>query len=857
MTKDRYNARSLAAGLILACGFAIGLWNTSEGQTESGSSEVTQLQSYLERLGLDDLNIVVLREQLKQQPDRSERFAIATRLADYYTKQIQENQNNEKLQLAARKQIHDLQREYPGLNHPRFSVAVLSVEFSQAQTRFFTWVTSRQTEKEEQDKLAKQFGAIDRQWQSIVKATRSQLDKENKAQKVLGNSEPKTASDELIAIMSQLEFIGGWQKYYQSILSKTNRPQHLAESRKNFLSLIGVSSIKELAKLKPEEVELEISWVSRSILGLAMASSGESTNHSATLFRFLTDPRVPLSIRSEIDWWEFQSAALARQWKKATEILRQKLESGEVRENARLWLSGIQCFKLAEDDDKVRDLIRYSLQGLVRENQFQTAQKFCEDNPDWIDDSKFVFQWLKAQQEYELGEKNSKRSHFANCKKWMESAIRSREPTINKLDLARCRYLLAWAEFRLGKFTRSAKLFRQASLGLRLHDPETAAKALWIRVIAIRNQDSSESSSRKIVTALNEIRRLFPGSAYDEKAAFELSKLRAAGSSILETIAKLQKIPSDNSAYAQAQSEIARLYFKAVKEGKGTPEQRTQRMKDFQSAVRKILNDSEVDASAKAKSAALMIESLLGEETPKTDEAQQWLKLAKAAVGEVAKRNSDLRFQEYRIAKQTGDSKNMVAQAKWLSSSDNSNRSYKVAGLIYLAKHLDQQIANAKNEDRSTLIADAESTYQKLSDLLGQNREALKTKANARAALSRLSDLQALNGKTSEAIENYEKLRQALPNYQRYILRLAQLKSKAGKPDSAIELWRKLATGSKAGSNAWYEAKYNIAKILSKEDQKTAQSILSQTRRLSPEMPEEWKTKFDDLAESIKKQDIP
>ncbi len=823
-------------------------------QTDSRNLEVNKLQNYLTRLGLDDLSIVVLRQQLDKQPGKSAQLNIATKLANYYTKQIQQNKNNIDGQLEARQQLSKLQQRFAELKHPKFAVAVLSADFSHAQSQFFSWVTSQQTNKTVHDQLAKKFAALNRQWTVIMTAAKTELDRQNAVKAAAKTPELHEIDDELVAIISQLEFIGGWQKYYLSILTTDQRDRYLAESRNNFLSLIGVESLDELTKLKPEELELEISWVSRSVLGLAMVSSAESNRFTSKLFEFLSDARVPSAIRSDVDWWEFQSAALARQWKKSTEILRRKLQAdSQSRDNPRLWLSGLQCVKLADDPAEVSELVRYGLQGLARENQFQTTQKFCDENPSLIDDTKFVFQWLSAQREYEQGEKNTRQIHFANCKKLIEKAIKSNEPTVRKIDLARCRYLLGWTEFRLGNYERSTKLFRQASLGLRSRDPDSAAKALWIRIVAIRNSSKrTESDSRKIVSALNEIRRLFPGTTYDEKAAFELSKLRTASGSIRDTIQKLQKIPPDNSAFAQAQLEISRLYFESLKDPKLSEDQRSNLLSEFCTTVDQMLKKNIVDQTTKSKSAALVIESLLAEQPPNIAEANKWIQRADDAIGKSYSKSADLAFQKFRIAKMSNKTSQAVQHAQWLASTDNTNRSYKIAALIFLAKHHDQLLAQTSFDSYQAVALKTEKIYEALSGLLGNDSQTLKTKPNARTAFARLADLRSQNGKTDQAIQNYEKLRQALPNYQRYILRLAQLKTDSGQTDNALELWRKLASGTKPGSESWYESKFNVIKIVGKNDPPAARSILNQTQRLSPNMPDAWKAKFDKLATTLK-----
>jgi hypothetical protein len=67
------------------------------------------------------------------------------------------------------------------------------------------------------------------------------------------------------------------------------------------------------------------------------------------------------------------------------------------------------------------------------------------------------------------------------------------------------------------------------------------------------------------------------------------------------------------------------------------------------------------------------------------------------------------------------------------------------------------------------------------------------------------------------------------------ILRLnARAEDLSGNNDASIIHWNKILDASKKGSNAWLEAKYNIALLLSKTDIEKARIILDQFAALYP-----------------------
>ncbi len=65
--------------------------------------------------------------------------------------------------------------------------------------------------------------------------------------------------------------------------------------------------------------------------------------------------------------------------------------------------------------------------------------------------------------------------------------------------------------------------------------------------------------------------------------------------------------------------------------------------------------------------------------------------------------------------------------------------------------------------------------------------------------------------------------------------------------DIALPLWRKLSAGVSAGTDLWYESKYQMIVCLLETDSQSAAQIYRQTIRLSPELPAKWRLPFEEL----------
>ena len=95
-------------------------------------------------------------------------------------------------------------------------------------------------------------------------------------------------------------------------------------------------------------------------------------------------------------------------------------------------------------------------------------------------------------------------------------------------------------------------------------------------------------------------------------------------------------------------------------------------------------------------------------------------------------------------------------------------------------------------------------------------------------------------------------LNRLFPKNKSYLVNLGRAHSKANDFEAASPVWRKLAVGVEAGTELWFESKLNLATSLFKTgNPEDSQTLIAQTIRLSPEMPEKWKLEFDSLARKI------
>lgn len=113
-------------------------------------------------------------------------------------------------------------------------------------------------------------------------------------------------------------------------------------------------------------------------------------------------------------------------------------------------------------------------------------------------------------------------------------------------------------------------------------------------------------------------------------------------------------------------------------------------------------------------------------------------------------------------------------------------------------------------------------------------------------------------GKEVEAKSLLEKLIAAKPKSKRLQVSLAKLRAKSedlSEKQKAIVTWRKIVTGSKAGSEDWLEAKLNIATVLSQSGQKERSlAMLNYMKEVPPNWTgSKFEADFNQLLKSLAK----
>jgi hypothetical protein len=103
----------------------------------------------------------------------------------------------------------------------------------------------------------------------------------------------------------------------------------------------------------------------------------------------------------------------------------------------------------------------------------------------------------------------------------------------------------------------------------------------------------------------------------------------------------------------------------------------------------------------------------------------------------------------------------------------------------------------------------------------------------------------------------YRKLLASRPKHAGFLRSTAVLSEKLGEPNKAMECWRTIIAGADQTTALWFEAKYNLIRMLAQSDPGRARQVLDQHKLLNPEFgPEPWGSRLKGLDQSIPQSGI-
>jgi len=527
--------------------------------------EDDQLESFLTRLGLIDLQTVHMEQVLARESDDATRLALARRLADVYAGQLLAFSDEASKYEAVGRKIGDLLEKVPAAKTSLLEVMLLQADYYRAESLVGKWIADRNDAASRGDaqvildRIAPELNRL----QSELNAKHDKLLEEVNE---LKEGEQLTLKEKeltrLQAIVGRASYFAAWCSYYRG-LTKQSQPDY-EEALKLFHQLLGVGDSYD--DVEAEYLGLESIWRSRTLIGLALTEAAlNHTEQSDRCFELLNHASVPPQLRDQASYWRLQSLLNVERYAEAITFAEKQIAAFKgtaTQGQVSFCVSLIQTAYAggAAANPQARPLGSLGLGGLIKIGQRGTAkQLMAKYKIELNDDAGFYLRWLQGQQLFERAEQTKKEADYAIAAASLTSALRDSTAKDDLGAEGQCRSQLAWCHYRLGKFEDAGREFQLAAERLIAASDPLAIDSAWMGFVSF--QAASKSAPRfkdAAIDTLNMIKREFPEHEYAKRADYYIGKLRQS-TSPADTLRSLENVVADSPDYLTARYEITAL----------------------------------------------------------------------------------------------------------------------------------------------------------------------------------------------------------------------------------------------------------------------------------------------------------
>jgi hypothetical protein len=395
---------------------------------------------------------------------------------------------------------------------------------------------------------------------------------------------------------------------------------------------------------------------------------------------------------------------------------------------------------------------------------------------------------------------------------------------------------------------------------------------LWLAVLSLERASKVATASDKLRTRLNETVTLFlknyPESERTPRLTLMLVSTGAIGDD--EALKVLSGIARDSPVYEAARRQVSRILYTRFRAARG-PE------RDFAgarfvvageevlAADRRIAMEGKPEEAKQAVERVIvrsrqLLDALLSVSTPDVARAESVLKILS---GVATYNNTDLKavqaelaYREIQIATARNNDAQAEAASAKLFALKEQGAQFQTAGERVMYRYYAGKYRPGLDDSPTSLELARNLIRQgvRVIDRAGADPERIKdpgvlsvyaTVAAAAADVFKRSGDTAMR---DLGIRLYKAILGVQPRAEVALRGLAEL-AEAGQDFAASAgSWRTLLEASAAGSDGWFEAKYNMIRMLAKVEAEKARGAMAEHRVLYPDGgPEPWGQKFRDL----------
>jgi len=685
-------------------------------------------------------------------------------------------------------------------------------------------------------------------------------------------------------------YLAGWCNTYLADITDT--PGRAEEALRQLGWLLGSEPNKPASLRRLPRNFLRYEHIARSALGVAVCSALLGRDGEAVAWMDAVDraENLPTVIREQLPIWRMVIDAELNRWRDLEEAVAARRTDGDSDRplapgEARLLATiALRADPPARDLEVVERLRAIGVADLVRRGELSSV---VELGREWgagaFGDRGFVPNCVRGLLAYEQARelRDEAPGRTDEMRRRYEQAAQALSAAMNAPDASRfgaaageVAMTLGLSRYALGTLAEQAATARFASAADAferaaelLGDTERSGEAIWM---AVRSLDEAADAG----AAIEESRRAALVERYLDRfpqspraGALLLREAVDSDASTEETIARLQSIPAGSDAHESARRHIARLLYDQFREAPdGERDWAALRYADAAEPLladdlrAAIAGDSEAAQRAAAR-ARRVLAALLATTAPDAQRAERTLSALLQLIGagmiERAPIDREIRYREAQIAIARDDLQRagrIMGDLRSDQPEDADRLAASLARSIYRRATLRWRAAQrtgAGVEAAARLVVEVGSRLLE-SESAGAPEARLAIEAGVAEAWRDLWLVTGDEAALEEALRRHAALAQQGVTDPDFLRRFAELGEDAGDLDTAIDAWRTLSAGIERTAPAWFEARWQLVRLVEQVDRPRALSLLDQHAILYPDYgPAPWGERLRSLHQRL------
>jgi len=835
---------------------------------------------YLQRHGLTDLVIARLEARFREALGE-ERIPLAERLAMLYGQMLDET-DVEAERAEWERRSRDMLEHVPRANTETLRMTIHKATYLRAE-RLAELHRLRRASESDRATAVRLMGEVAAAMTESHTLFRDRI-RRLETTDVGGGAAAAAMEDQLNQLdqlAMQAAYYAGWARYYQAWL--TGATVGLEEAMRLFGHLLHFAGAMPIPEDVPESI-LAYEHTARAAIGVALCQAQAGRPQTGLAWLDLVEaansesPRVLAVIpgyRLVILFADGQWAsieALVASWK-AQKLLNATL----ARLLAVLALERSQ----ATGDDQARRLGEQAVNLLAEMGELRQVIEIADVfRLDTLGGDSFILAYVPALKAYEQARAEHGQeepatdpihlSLYRSAEEKLSATVQRRDASAWPDATRQARLMIAWSRYFQNHLEQAATLFEEISNQTSGDESESA---MWMTIVCRERLSSAgaPSAAANLRRALDSFMARFPSSSRAGRVRLRLATSRSATPS-MESVEELLSIPPGSDAYVTARNEAERLLFLLIREAPTT--QRLQTAERYLAVALPLLEADERRAfigtgatdsrQAYLQRARRVLDVLLTRGVARVSEARRILdrlETARAAgLLDLAQVSDELDYRRFQAQILSGgfDEAAKWCEELWRTDPDSAfAQSASRALYAYAVQdwHTFAQDARLEQTLRRVILHGQRSLRSAGDPPSARDAANAPIMINvADAALSLDTIVSGGDAPARELAEQwFDLLIVAQGRHFRVLRGAAIIAEGRDQTEDAITHWRTAMNGSPEAGDEWFEAKFNLIRLLATSEPDRAMEVMSQHILLYPHYgPEPWGERLRTLHSTMK-----